>query len=166
MILQSGAREENSETDRDSDSAPPIHWVELVGHKSVEKKTPPDQTKDGVVQRRCHSVQMHTNEDSSPSQPPLLVTHKQTGAHFVLGRSTKAEQSPSSTDGSVHVNVKQISLGLYSQLLCVIRWGRPRVGVSVSSEHHASALPDHDPPLRPLHTHGPQKDSLQRLHFR
>lgn len=27
-------------------------------------RIPPDQTKDGAVQRRCHSVQMHTNEDS------------------------------------------------------------------------------------------------------
>lgn len=49
-------------------------------------------------------------------------------------------------------------------VLCVVRWGR--LGVSVSPEHHDSALPDHDPPLRPQHIHGPQKDSLQRLHFR
>lgn len=41
-----------------------------------------------------------------------------------------------------------------------------KMRASVSSEHHASALPDHDPPLRPLHIHGPQKDSLQRLHFK
>ena len=44
-----------------------------------------------------------------------------------------------------------------------VQWGEEG---SSSSEHQASALPDRDPPLRSLHIHGPQKDSLQRLHFR
>lgn len=57
----------------------PPHPLGGVGgsQKSAGKKNPPDQTKDGVVQRRCHSVQMHTNEDSSP-YPRLLITHKKT----------------------------------------------------------------------------------------
>lgn len=41
-----------------------IHGVELGGHtKGLDP--PPALAEDGVVQRRCHSVQMHTNEDSS-----------------------------------------------------------------------------------------------------
>ncbi len=55
---------------------PPIHWVVLVDHKRL-LKIPPDQTRDGVVQRRCHSVQMHTNEDSSPYLPSSLHTSRQ-----------------------------------------------------------------------------------------
>lgn len=55
---------------------PPIHWVVLVNHERV-LKIPPDQTKDGAVQRRCHSVQMHTNEDSRPDLPSSLHTSRQ-----------------------------------------------------------------------------------------
>lgn len=43
-------------------------------------KTPPDQTKDGAVQRRCHSVQMHTNGDSGPFLPSSL--HTSGGKHI------------------------------------------------------------------------------------
>ncbi len=64
VILQLGA-EKRPLTQTERVTLSPIHWVVLVDNKRV-LKTPPDQTKDGVVQRRCHSVQMHTNEDSRP----------------------------------------------------------------------------------------------------
>lgn len=53
-----------------------MHWVVLVDRKRV-LKIPPDQTKDGVVQRRCHSVQMHTSEDSSLYLPSSSHTSRQ-----------------------------------------------------------------------------------------
>lgn len=64
------SREETSDTDREKDSASPSTgwrwWIE----------TPPDQTTDGAVQRRCHSVQTHTNGDSRPFLPSSLHTSR------------------------------------------------------------------------------------------
>lgn len=65
------SREETSDKDRERDSASPStgqHWW---------IKAPPDQTTDGAVQRRCHSVQMHTNGDSRPFLPSSLHTSRE-----------------------------------------------------------------------------------------
>lgn len=75
VSLQFGA-EKRTLTQTERVTLPPIHWVVLVVYKRV-LKTPPDQTKDGVVQRRCHSVQMHTNGDSRPDLPSSLHTSRQ-----------------------------------------------------------------------------------------
>lgn len=61
--LWSSSSEQRTLRQTERVTLPPIHWVVLVGRKTM-LKIPPDQTKDGAVQRRCHSVQMHTNEDS------------------------------------------------------------------------------------------------------
>lgn len=64
------SREETSDKDRERDSASPStgrHWW-IQG--------PPDQTTDGAVQRRCHSVQMHTNGGSRPFLPSSLHTSR------------------------------------------------------------------------------------------
>lgn len=74
VSLQFGA-EKRTLTQTERVTLPPIHWVVLVVYKQV-LKTPPDQTKDGVVQRRCHSVQMHTNGDSRPYLPSSLHTSR------------------------------------------------------------------------------------------
>lgn len=64
------SREETSDTDRERDSASPsTGWRWWI-------KMPPDQTTDGAVQRRCHSVQMHTNGDSGPFLPSSLHTSR------------------------------------------------------------------------------------------
>lgn len=65
------SREETSDKDRERDSASPSTgrrwWI----------KAPPDQTTDGAVQRRCHSVQMHTNGGSRPFLRSSLHTSRE-----------------------------------------------------------------------------------------
>lgn len=75
-------REENSDTDRECDSAPHPPGG-AGGPQECHGNKPPDHTEDGVVQRRCHSVQMHADGDSRP-WPLLFATHEQTTAHSTV----------------------------------------------------------------------------------
>lgn len=148
-------REENSDTDRESDSASPIHWVVLVDHKRVLRKhsqTTPrmELYRDGATLYKCTPT-----ETADHSPPP----------HYAqVGDSSLYRLCVFPFLKLGYYLWRDLPSLVFLLLLCVVRWGR--LGVSVSPEHHTSALPDHDPPLRPLHIHGPQKDSLQRLHFK
>lgn len=171
---------------------PPMLWVVLVG-PAVCVGTPPGQARDGDVQRRCYSVHINTCEDSGPPLPsqhtsywlnklgktnqPLYIFNATN--HFKISwlysnfdngvkdyKISWPEQLISQqwcwAHGSLHFEETD-GLSYPGGVVCGEVVG---LRVPVSPEHHASALPDRGPPLRPLHTHGPQKDSLQRLRFR
>lgn len=79
VVLQFGA-EKRTLIQTERVTLPPIHWVVLVAHKRVLTNT----TRPNQGWSCTETVPLCTNAHQRRQQtfPPLLITHKQTTAHF------------------------------------------------------------------------------------